>query len=478
MDVSVIGISHHTAPVAVREQFSLPGELLRKLLRSLRAGGVFEEAMVLDTCNRTEVYFSANNKADSLQHLLDHLAQIKGVATTIDSSAFYRYDGESAMEHLFRVAAGLESQIVGEHQILGQLKNFYKLALEERTARFFLNKMLHRAFRVGKRIRSETQLGCGSTSVAHAAVDLAGQIFSNLTGKTILLVGAGQTAELVARALIRCNVSRVIVSNRTLSRASEVVSNLLEPKEINGSGQGEFEGETDDPSQEFQCPALLRMLHKRDDSSARTACPLPHKAPVTEAIELGQIPDVIAEVDVVICSTAAPDLVLKHEELKGILHHSSRSLFIIDIAIPRDVDPKLGDLPNVYLNNLDDLDRLVAHNIDSRRQEIPRAEAIVKDEVQEFTKWLNSLQVAPTIKLLQDRFGTLRDTEIKRYGKKFCTHDYEQLQKFSGGLCNKMLHQPIAFLRKLSEDAAGGDQLAAIDIVRQMFNLDCSENDA
>ena len=129
MDISVIGISHHTASVADREQFSLPGELVRKLLRSLRAEGIFEEAMVLDTCNRTEVYFTTNNKADSLQHLLDHFARIKGVATTIDSSAFYRYDGKSAMEHLFRVAAALESQIVGEHQILGQIKNAYRLAL-------------------------------------------------------------------------------------------------------------------------------------------------------------------------------------------------------------------------------------------------------------------------------------------------------------------------------------------------------------
>ena len=478
MGVSVIGISHHTALVAAREQFSLPGELARKLLRSLRAEGVFEEAMVLDTCNRTEVYFTTNNKADSLQHLLDHFARIKGVATTIDSSAFYRYDGDSAIEHLFRVAAGLESQIVGEHQILAQVKNAYRLALEERTARFFLNKMLHRAFRVGKRIRSETQLGRGSTSVAHAAVDLARQIFSNLTGKAILLVGAGQTAELVARTLIRCNVSSVIVSNRTLSRAWEVVSNLLEPKENNGSRLDEFEVETDDLSQGFQCPGLLRILHKRSESPDRVVCPFPPREPATEAIELRQIPDVIAKVDLVICSTASPDLVLKHEELKGILHHSNRSLFIIDIAIPRDVDPKLGDLPNVYLYNLDDLDRLVGQNIDSRRQEIPRAEAIVKDEVQEFTKWLNSLQVAPTIKLLQHRFGALRETEIKRYGKKFCSHDREQLQKFTGGLCNKMLHQPIAFLRKLSEDTANGDQLAAIDIIRQMFDLDCPEDDS
>ncbi len=474
MDVSVIGISHHTASVADREQFSLSGNQDRELLRSLRAEGVFQEAMALSTCNRTEVYFATNNKEDSLGHLLDHIARVKGIETTIDSSAFYRYDGKPVIEHLFRVTGALESQIVGEHQILGQVKNAYRIALEERTARFFLNKMMHRAFRVGKRIQTETQLGCGSTSVAHTAVDLAGQIFSNLAGKTVLLVGAGQTAELVARALIRCNVSRVIVSNRTLSRAEDIVSNLLKPKETNGSKPDELEFETDDLSQESQCPGLSQLPQKQSESSAHTT---PKKL-ATEAIELGQIMDVIADVDLVVCSTGSSDFVLRYEELKKTLHHSNRPLFIIDIAVPRDVDPKLANLPNVYLYNLDDLDQIVARNIDSRQQEIPRAEAIVKDEVQEFTEWFDSLQVAPTIKLLQHRFGAIRETEIKRYGKKFCSHDREQLQKFTESLCNKMLHQPIAFLRKLPEEAAIGDQLAAIDIIRQMFNLNCVEDDS
>ena len=276
---------------------------------------------------------------------------------------------------------------------------------------------------------------------------------------------------------MRCSVGRVIVSNRTLSRARQVVANLLEPKVFDKSGPDEFEGETDDPSREFRCPALLRLLHKRGESADPGPCPPPLTGPATEAIELGQIPEIIAEADLVICSAASPDLLLRYEELEGILRHSSRSLFVVDIAVPRNVDPKLARLPNVYLYNLDDLDRLVARNIERRRQEIPRAEAIVKDEVQEFTKWLNSLQVSPTIKLLQQRFGTLREAEIKRYGKKFCSDDREQLQQFTGGLCNKILHQPIAFLRRLSEEATMSDRLAAVDIIRRMFGLDCLEDD-
>ena len=477
MEVSVIGISHQTAPVAAREQFSLHGDLARQLLHALRAKSVFGEAMVLDTCNRTEVYFVANSKEDSLRHLLDHIARIKGITTTIDTSAFYRHDGQSAVAHLFRVAAALESQIVGEHQILGQIRSAYRLALEARTAHFFLNKMLHRAFRVGKRILSETDLGRGPTSVAHAAVELAGHIFASLAKKSVLLVGAGQTSELVARALIRASVGRMIVSNRTLSRAREVVANLFDPRTPTDEPREDaFETGTDTPPQEIQYPAPLRLLPEPSESSGSVPHPPPAE-PAREVIELEQIPSVIAQVDLVICSTASPDLVLRYEDLEGPLRHSGRSLSIIDIAVPRNVDPRLGDLPNVYLCNMDDLDRLVAQNIDRRRQEIPLAEAIVEDEVQQFTKWFNSLQVAPTIKLLQQRFSMLREAEIKRYGKSFCSDDRRQLKKFTQGLCNKMLHQPIAFLRELSEGTKGSDRLAAMDMLRRMFDLNALEND-
>ena len=466
MKVAVIGISHHTAAVAAREQFALPGGLAGEFLHNLRAEGAFEEAMVLDTCNRTEVYFVPRDPADPLdplEKLLACIERVKGVKATIDPAAFYRHDGQEAATHLFRVAAGLESQIVGEHQILGQLKTAYQLALNKHTARFLLNKMLHRAFRVGKRIRTETQLGRGSTSVAHAAVDLAGHIFSSLEGKAVLLVGAGETAELTARVLMRCKVGRIIVANRTLSKAQAVAANLLAlaPAPARSAAQADaFEDETDDPS--AHAPAA--------SSPGDTE---------TSAIQLAQIPDVIAEVDLVICSTAAPGVVLKCEELEAPLRRSSRSLFIVDIAVPRDVDGRLGRLDNVFLYNMDDLDRLVAQNIERRRQEIPRAEAIVDDEVQRFFTWINSLSVAPTIKLLQQRLGQLRKAEIGRYGSRFCPDDREQLEKFAGGLCSKMLHQPISFLRRLAEAEQGyaGDQLAAVDMIRRMFELDSVEDD-
>ena len=228
MEVSVIGISHHTAPVGVREQFALPGELGKRFLRRVRTDDVFTEALVLDTCNRTEVYFVCENDTDPLGYVLDRIAQLKQAERIADTSAFYRHDGPSAVAHIFGVAAALDSQIVGEHQILGQLKDAYRLALQERTARFLMNKLMHWAFRVGKRVQTETEIGRGSASVAQAAVELARQVFSTFADKTAMLVGAGETAELAARTLARCGVTRFVVANRTLARAETLATALLE----------------------------------------------------------------------------------------------------------------------------------------------------------------------------------------------------------------------------------------------------------
>ena len=448
MEVSVIGISHRTAPVEVREKFALPGELARELLRAIHAENIFSEVLVLDTCNRTEVYFVPSDAPDPMAYLLGRVARVKSAAAEVDAGALYRHEGPEAVEHLFRVAAALDSQIVGEYQILGQVKDAYRTALEERTARFVLNKLLHRAFRVGKRAQTETDLGRGSVSVASTAVDMAGRIFSDLTGKTALLVGAGKTAESAARGLIASGVRHVIVANRTLSRAQGLAETLTRSP--------------GDPPAKDPLPE-----GRRPDTTA---------PPTTEAIELHEIPQAVGRTDLVLCSTGSPDMVLRYEDLAERIRRSRRPLFIVDIAVPRDVDPALDRLSNVYLYNLDHLDSLVAQNLASRRREIPRAEAIVKDELEQFVRWFRSLEVAPTIKLLQEHFQTLRSAEIERYGKKFADADGDQLDQFTRGLCNKILHRPIAFLRQVSDDAPISDRLAAVDMVLRMFGLDSRED--
>jgi len=473
MKISVIGISHHTAPVEVRERFALPGDLPRRLLRAIHAENVLEEALALDTCNRTELYFVPRQERDSLEYILGHVGGLKGaeLRAETDGAAFYRHEGAAAVGHLFRVAGALDSQVVGEHQILGQLKDAYRIALEERTAKFFLNKLLHCAFRVGKRVQTETELGRGSINVAQQAVDLAEQIFSDFADKSALLVGAGQTAELAARRLIRRGIRRIVVANRTLERAQQLARDLAAAGTRDLAADPDEEGGR--PGQ-VRCPALQQLFAERGQAAQPDSSPA--DSPEAEAVELKEIPRVLGEVDLVICSTGSPEPVLRAEELSEKIRRAKRTLFIVDIAVPRDVDPKLAALPNVFLYNMDDLEQVVARNIERRRGEVPRAEAIVADEMEQFVKWCNSRQVAPTIKLLQRRFGMVRQGEIQRYGKKFTSDDRDQLDRFTQSLCNKLIHRPMAFLRQLSEEAPTSDQLAAVDVVRRMFDLDALED--
>jgi glutamyl-tRNA reductase len=334
MKICVIGLNHHTAPVHVRERVSLAGGLAPELLRAMREEKIFQEAVVLDTCNRTEVYYVPGERDDAIEHMLAHIAQLKGTTPLEDTSAFYRHEGLEAVAHLFRVTAGLDSQVVGEDEILGQVRAAYSQAVQARTARFLLNRLMHRALRVGKRVRTETELGQGSASVAQAAVELARHVFSSLEGKVVLLVGAGQTAELAARALIRSGAARLIVANRTLSRAEKLAADLL-------SAEGVDE-------------AAVRAACKEPDDEAPARCPaLPLLAPectledteaaglTARAVELPQIPSVIGEVDLVISSTGAQGYVLRHEDLADHLRRLGHSLLIVDIAVPRDVDPRL-----------------------------------------------------------------------------------------------------------------------------------------
>ncbi len=463
MKLSVIGTSYRTAPVEVRERCALTGDLAGRFLHAAHLENVFEEAMVLDTCNRTELYFVPTEQGDCMDNFFGHMKELKGLDQDVDRSVFYCYDGQAAVEHLFSVAAALDSQIVGEHQILGQLKEAYRVASEERTARFLLNKLMHRAFRVGKRTQSETQLGRGSVSVASAAAELAGQIFSDMSDKAVLLVGAGQTAEAAAKGLISAGVKQVVVANRTLSRAEELTEQLVGPADP----------EPDD-DQPVRCPGVIRHSRRSGSSSSDGDS---DQELTARAIGLDGIKDVIGQVDMVICLTGSDDPVLTCDELGDIISRRNKLLCIVDIAVPRDVDPKIGELPNVFLNNLNDLDSVVERNISRRRQEIPRARALVEFEVDKFVQWYDSLQAASTITLLHKRFALLRNAEIKRYGGKFSDSDGQQLERFTQSLCKKILHRPISFLRKLSQEASTSDQLLAVDTIRRMYELDELDDD-
>jgi len=469
MEISLIGINYRTAPVELREQLCLGDAQAVQLMHTMRAEHVFDEVLVLDTCNRTEIYFVTGQSENPLEHLLAHIGKIKDTRPPGDPGLYYHHRGLEAAAHLFRVAASLDSLIVGEDEILGQVKKAYSLALAARSSRFLLNKLMHRAFRVGKRVRTETELNRGASSVPQAAVELARQIFSSLEGKRVLLVGAGQMAELAARALLRAGAGSLIVANRTLSRAQQLADQLREdPSEKKSAQTPSLAGELAASS---GCPAL---------EEENSACTLdePQRGPAaysTQAIELNQIPSIIAEVDLVICSTGAQDFVLRREDLAEALSRLKHSLLIIDIAVPRDVDPRLGEFSNVFAYNIDQMKDLVEENIERRRMEIPRAEAIVEMEVGEFGKWLESLQVIPTIKLLQERIESLQQEHIQKYGKQFGPEQYQQLRQYTRTLCNKFMHKPISYLRELSNNHLTSDDLAMMDMIRQMFKLDTEE---
>jgi glutamyl-tRNA reductase len=333
----------------------------------------------------------------------------------------------------------------------------------------------------------ETDLGRGSAGVAPAAVELAQQIFSSLQGKSVLLVGAGQMAEGAARALLRRGATRLVVANRTLSRAQQLAYDLVHTP----AAAGEEEGCPDQaaPAVAVVCPALLALealeaeeaaAAGKDVEGVRSLNSIGLQTPSTpvvaaQAIGLEDIPLVLPSVDLVISSTGSPEVVLTYDGLAGGLRRRRRPLFIVDIAVPRDVDEGLGGLDNVFLYNIDDLDRLVARNVERRRQEIPRAEAIVEDELLEFSRWLASLQLAPMIKLLRDQLDALQQAHIDRYGKQFSDADRERLKAFTQTLCNQILHQPTTFLRELSKDGSTSENLQTVDIVRRLFGLDANE---
>jgi len=454
-NLSVIGVNHRTAPVAVREHFALPGRLALRLLQALHADPALEEALVLATCNRTELYAFPRPGQDLAAALLGHLGRLKGAPPPADPALFYRHEGLDAVRHLFRVAASLDSQIVGEHEVLGQVKAAYRLAVQARTTGLLLNRLLHWAFRAGKRVRTETDLGRGSASVAQAAVDLARHLFASLQGRTVLLVGAGTSAERAARALVRAGAGRLVVANRTLYRAQQLAHDLVH------APPGPKEADAEAPAAPADGPPASPAARPADVAA--------------DAVGLEDLPAAIARADLVITSTGSPDVVLTYDALAPVLARRDGPLLVVDIALPRDVDPRLGSLPNVYLYNLDDLDRLVEHNLDRRRQEIPRAEAIVEDEVQAFAAWLASLDLAPTIRRLQEHVAALGEAQVQRHGRRFCDADREQLRRFSESLCSQILHRPLAFLRGLAQAGSTSEALGGTETVRRLFGLEPDE---
>jgi glutamyl-tRNA reductase len=423
LDISIllIGLNHKTAPVEIREKLAFknspspPLELLKKEVSS------FKEGMFLSTCNRVEFYFilDPEKKNKFLTDFFSFIERSSSLKWNELEPHLYFLENEEAVKHLFEVACGLDSMVLGEPQILGQVKSAYKEALEFRTSGIVLNRLLHRCFFVAKKVRTETGIGGGAVSVSYAAYSLAKKILGSLKDKTVLLVGAGEMAELACMHFVSEGVRKVLIANRTLSKAVELAD--------------KFKG---------------------------------------EAYSLEELPSALTKADIVISSTGAPNCVITKNLVASVLKpRKYRPLFIIDIAVPRDVEPEVNNLENVYLYDIDDLKSVVEENLKERKKEAVRAKVIIESEVFKFQKWLKELDFYPTLRALSEKVEILRQKELAKTLKKLknlSEEEREAIEILTKSLVQKILYYPINFIKKSHHE----EGKYAINLIRRIFELD------
>ena len=404
MSFVVIGINHRTAPVDIREKVVFAGEELPEALRELvRVPGV-RESIIVSTCNRTELYCLASDaQENAVQTLTQWLANWHDLAAhNLDlNESLYRLHGPAAIEHLFQVACGLDSLVLGEPQILGQLKDAYRAALDHGTTGPYLNRLLQRAFSVAKKIRTNTRIGANAVSVASAAVAVARTVFEKFEQHTALLVGAGETIALATRHLHANGIQRLIIANRSLERAQALAS------EYNGF-----------------------------------------------AISLDALPTHLAEADIVISSTASPTPVITYNDVRNALRARRRKpMFIVDIAVPRDIEPEVAKLEDVYLFTIDDLQTVVNENLESRREAARDASQMIALEIAQFEQQIKTLDAVPTIRQLRDDADLLRAQTLEQARRMLTAgRDTKEVLEFlAATLTNRLMHGPSQRLREAAE---------------------------
>lgn len=417
---TVVGLSHHTTPVEVRERLAFAEAELPEALRraaQLTTG----EALLLSTCNRVELYLAGDAPLDALRsRVAAFLAQEHSLPGALESH-LYAHQSEDALRHLFRVAASLDSAVIGEPQILGQVKAAFEVAQRAGTIGALLGQVLPRALSAAKRVRTETRIARSSSSVASAAVELARRIFGGLDGREVLVVGAGKMGELAARHLYSAGCARLLVANRTRERAEELAG---------------------------------RMRAVGGEASAHG---------------FEELPALLTRADVVLCSTGAAQPVLAREAVQRAMKaRKGRWLCLLDIAVPRDVEPAAGELPNVYLYDVDALTRVASDNLEERRREAERAEVILDEEVARCAEGLRARGVVPTIRALREQFGAVARAEVERTLRRLgpiAEKERREIELLAEAIVNKLLHQPLTTLKREAESQA------LLDAARTLFAL-------
>jgi glutamyl-tRNA reductase len=417
VNLQLIGVNHNTAPVEIRERLAIPESRLPEAVKRLAEHPGVDEGLILCTCNRVEVLARTTNGSADLRGFLRDYFHLE---PAVYEPHLYEYRESEAMRHLFRVTASLDSMVVGEPQILGQVKEAYATARAVGAVSSQLDQLLTRAFAVAKRVRTETAVGSSAVSVASVAVELAKKIFGSLHCKHVYLVGAGKMSELAARHLLAHGAGSIFVANRTHDRAVQLAA--------------KFGG---------------------------------------QAIRFDDLHNTCDRADIVITSTGAPVAIFKREHGELFLsRRRNRPMFFIDIAVPRDVDPAMNKLDGIFLYDIDDLQQAVAAHVADRKKEAERAEAIVRQEVEKFQGRLQTLDVVPTIVSLQDHLETIRQAEIDRVRGRLGPLTPEQemaIETLTRGIVNKIMHTPISTLKTAARES---EATTVVDVVRRLFNLE------
>ncbi len=424
MEILIIGLSHQTAPVEIREKFCVPREQTPEMVeRIIRLPGI-REGLVLSTCNRMEVLTVTEGSEEAIPGIKDFLAQISGIPRESLGPYLHVFRGQEAVRHLFRIAASLDSMVLGEPQILGQVKDAFQQAVAGKSSGLILNKLFHRSFFVAKRVRTETKIASQAVSVSYAAVEMAKKILGNLQEKRVLLIGAGEMSELAARHLLSQGVQEIMVTNRTHSRAAELAQ--------------EFRG---------------------------------------QAVPFEDFPGQLKNVDIVLSSTGSSQYIIRKEQLTDVMRaRKNRPMFFIDIAVPRDVDPQINEMDNVYVYDIDDLQGIVESNKEERKKEVEKAEEIVAQGVEAFHLWLSSLEVVPTILAMRSRLEEICRREVEKtlaLRKNVSEEERKSLDLLTHSIINKILHHPISLLKHQDSHIHGK---LYVEITRRIFNLDQEEN--
>jgi glutamyl-tRNA reductase len=420
-----IGMNHETAPIELRECMANSREMNSMALAFIRESEWIKEGLFLSTCNRVEALYTTDYPEEAKKGIIAMFSRLGNIPEERFISNIYIHEDSEALKHIFRVASSLDSMVVGEPQILGQIKEAYlQAAGTEKTTGVILNRLMHRAFHVAKRVKTETGISEAAVSISFVAVELAKKIFYGLEGRKVLLIGAGEMAELAARHLMGNGIDSLIVANRSFNKAVQV-ADLFKGK----------------------------------------------------AVFFEEIETYLLEVDIVITSTSSTDFVISYDMVRDSLRkRRNQPLFFIDIAVPRDVEPSVNDLENVYLYDIDDLKEVVKENIVQRKEEALKAERIIQEEVIRFERWLKTLDVVPTITALKDKIESIRRNEVEKsllaLGE-LTPSQLKAIEALTASLAGKIMNDPIVVLKGKAD---GKSRDIYIDITRKLFNLDRDDN--